>query len=134
MHFGDSETARRILHESEPAEYKALGRAVRGFRRTQWDRVAQDHMRDGAVFKFRQNPALRDALLRTGERRLISATPNDTIWGIGMDEDAARTVPPDAWPGQNTLGIVLEQVREVLRIEQQVMKSRAARSQPQPQS
>jgi ribA/ribD-fused uncharacterized protein len=37
-HFGDEASAREVLREKSPKKQKALGRAVRGFDETEWDK------------------------------------------------------------------------------------------------
>ena len=56
--------------------------------------------------KFRQNPALRKALLDTGDAKLIESSPYDSYWGEGKDKK-----------GFNHLGTILERVRNKIREE-----------------
>jgi FixJ family two-component response regulator len=44
--------------------------------------VALDVSVNGNVEKFRQNPAMREFLLSTGNTILVEAAPRDQIWGI----------------------------------------------------
>ena len=69
--------------------------------------------------KFSQNEHLRQALFATGNRSMVEASPSDTIWGIGLHENAARRQEPERWPGLNLLGQVLDRVREKLREEEE---------------
>lgn len=115
--FGDRLVAAKILATRDARKQKALGRQVRGFDNAVWDQHKVDIVRRANLAKFRQNKGLRRKLFQTGDRVLVEASPLDAIWGIGLDADAARQTPPDAWPGQNLLGKVLTEVREVLRAE-----------------
>jgi ribA/ribD-fused uncharacterized protein len=92
--FGDAEMAAAILQERNPGKVKALGRRVRNFDKDKWDAVARQCVRDGVVLKFRQNAALRDVLLATGEKMMVEASPTDAIWGIGLSEERALSTPP----------------------------------------
>jgi len=65
--------------------------------------------------KFSQNKHLKDYIVGTGDRSVVEASPSDFIWGIGLDEEAARQQAPETWPGLNLLGKVLERVRDDLR-------------------
>jgi ribA/ribD-fused uncharacterized protein len=56
--------------------------------------------------KFRQNPALRKALLDTGDAKLIESSPYDSYWGEGKDKK-----------GLNHLGTILERVRNKIKEE-----------------
>lgn len=61
-------------------------------------------------------PSFRAALLATGDRLLVEASPFDRTWGVGVsakEADAKR----DLW-GLNLLGQCLMDVRERLRAEE----------------
>lgn len=51
------------------------------------------------------------ALLSTGRRRIAFAVQNDLTWGAGMLPDDPAIARPDAWPGRNLLGFILEELR-----------------------
>lgn len=112
--FGDEITARKIMEAVAPGKQKALGREVAGFDQRRWDAEKVDLVTRINLAKFGQNKGLRRKLFQTGELPLVEASPLDTIWGIGLDADAARNISPDQWPGQNLLGKVLTAVRETL--------------------
>lgn len=81
---------------------KVLGRKIK--LREDWEDVKIDIMGDIVWAKFSQNPRLGDALLATGDARLIEGnTWNDTFWGVCNGT------------GENYLGQILEEVREKLR-------------------
>jgi ribA/ribD-fused uncharacterized protein len=67
--------------------------------------------------KFRQNKGLRRKLFQTGDRKLVEASPVDTIWGIGLEASVAVETPEALWPGQNLLGEILTRVREELKAD-----------------
>lgn len=115
--FGDETIAAKILATRDARMQKALGRKVRGFDGAVWDKHKVDIVRRANLAKFRQNKGLRRKLFQTGDRLLVEASPHDAIWGIGLDAEAARQTPPEAWPGQNLLGKVLTEVREALKAE-----------------
>ena len=94
---------------------KGLGRKVSNFDKELWDKEAKNCVRDGVLLKFEQNKELRDYLLSTGEAYLVEASPSDSIWGIGLDAQAARQTKVEDWPGTNWLGEVLMDVRHYLR-------------------
>ncbi|KAI1110896.1 DUF1768-domain-containing protein [Nemania sp. NC0429] len=60
--------------------------------------------------------SFRDALLATGDRELVEASPRDRIWGVGF---GARNAPANRnrW-GLNLLGKCLMEVREQFRKEE----------------
>jgi len=73
---------------------------------------------DANLAKFRQNKAMCEYLLNTGDLILAEAAPNDKIWGIGLAATDPRVQNPAEWNGENVLGEVLMKVRETLRKEQ----------------
>jgi ribA/ribD-fused uncharacterized protein len=110
-YFGDSKIADTILQTPDPKENKGLGRRVKNFNSFKWDNICKDIMYDVNLEKFNQNPRLKKILLETEGKDLVEASPYDTIWGIGMDEDEAVGVTPNEWRGKNYLGEVLTKLR-----------------------
>jgi len=86
---------------------KSLGRRVR--LRTDWNEVRNAFMLDFLRIKF-EISAMRVQLLQTGNRQLIEGnTWHDRYWGAELVQGE--------WIGHNTLGKLLEQVREEIRLE-----------------
>lgn len=115
--FGDSETRAKILASDSPREHKALGRQVRGFDQALWERERLAIVIRGNVAKFGQDPELRRALLATGDRLMVEASPLDKIWGVGLQADDPRVHDPQSWRGLNLLGEALVAVRAQLSAE-----------------
>lgn len=113
--FDDQEALEEILLTHEPGKIKALGRQVKDFDAAVWDRCKYTIVLTGSFQKFLQNPALKDFLLRTGDKILVEASPYDRIWGIGMDASNEAVQDPMLWQGQNLLGFALMEVRAELR-------------------
>lgn len=70
--------------------------------------------------KVEQDQFSKDALLATGDRCLVEASPHDTIWGIGLTADDPRAWSKDTWLGKNLLGYTLNIVREIIKGKQDV--------------
>ena len=115
MTMRDFETAKKILATSDPRTIKALGKEVKNFNSALWDSVKFNVVFSGCMAKFSQNENLKKALLDTGDKELCEASPYDKIWGLGVDEQTAKTTPPETWPGENLLGKVLMKVRDELK-------------------
>lgn len=113
--FGDEATRARILATDSPREHKALGRTVANFDRATWQDACLDIVVRGNLAKFTQNPEMRAALLATGDKLLVEASPMDRIWGVGLRADDPRIHDRGQWPGQNLLGEALMRVRAELR-------------------
>ena len=117
--FGDEESLAAILAAAHPKEMKALGRGVRNFQQETWESRCYQLVLRGNLEKFRQNPALLEFLLGTGQRILVEASPRDRIWGIGMGRQNPQAENPLKWQGKNLLGFALTQARDILREEMQ---------------
>lgn len=112
--FGDTEVRRQILNEYHPRKQKQLGQRVRGFNHALWDSHRFDIVLTGNRLKFQQNFELLSQLRATSDKILVEASPQDRIWGIGLDAENAQRTPQEKWPGMNLLGQVLMSVRREL--------------------
>jgi len=112
--FGDTEVAQLIMETDSPRAQKMLGREVRNFDPKVWSENCISIMVDGCLSKFEQNPALGAQLLATGKTAVVEASPYDKVWGIGMTADDPRATDPTQWEGQNLLGHVLMEVRDLM--------------------
>lgn len=113
--FGDEENAALILQSSNVATIKKLGRAVKNYHESIWSGRRQIIVYRGLMEKFRQNPALQEMLLATGNCILAECAVKDQIWGIGLGMKSKDRFDMDQWQGQNLLGYTLMEVRNVLR-------------------
>ncbi len=112
--FGDDEIAAKILAAGHPKTHKALGRKVKNFDETIWAVKRLEIVKTASLAKFGQNPELCALLSRTAPSELVEASPFDKIWGIGLAADDPKARDPRKWRGQNLLGKVLTEVRELL--------------------
>jgi ribA/ribD-fused uncharacterized protein len=117
MLFGDTEVARRVLAEKDPAGHKALGKQVKPWVEAVWVANRMRIMVDGLYAKFTQNPKMARVLLDTGDTILVEASPYDGIWGVKLGANDPAILNKDTWPGLNLLGQALEIVRSRLRAE-----------------
>ena len=115
--FNDEEAARKIIATREPNHVKAIGRTVKNFDETIWEKHRFKIVVEGNLAKFQQYPELAQYLLKTGDRILVEASPSDHIWGIGMAKDNPHVEQPKSWKGLNLLGFALMEVREKLKNE-----------------
>jgi len=113
--FKDKEIEEKIMNASEPNEMKKLGKEVKNFDKTIWDKVKYSIVLNGNYYKFSQNPEMRDFLLSTGNKILVEASPLDKIWGIGLREEDVNAKNPLAWRGKNLLGFALMELRDDLK-------------------
>ena len=113
--FNDLEIAKKVLQTSNPKDQKGLGRQIKGFDKDKWDSVCLGIVYKGNFAKFTQNPDLMSALLSTGDRLLVEASPLDKIWGIGMAEEDPAVDDPANWKGLNLLGWSITLVKQQLK-------------------
>jgi len=92
--FSDTDIFEQIISSTDTSSsdlrtIKALGRQVSNFDNDVWEKYRMEIVIKGNEFKFRQNEELRKALLDTGSRTIVEASPMDRIWGIGFGEKNA---------------------------------------------
>jgi len=86
-----------------PQRAKQMGNTRRHKLRDDWEEVKIDLMKELITLKMETYGEIYDALMETGDREMIEASPTDYYWGEGKDRS-----------GTNMLGKVLVQVRESL--------------------
>lgn len=125
--FNDHEIAKKIMKTQDPRKQKALGKEVKNFTMKVWNEHCLAIVFRGNHAKFSQNRRLYTMLMNTIPSILVEASPYDTIWGIGLDEEKAKVTPEDQWPGTNWLGYTLTNLRDFFENEeiiQQELKQR----------
>lgn len=110
--FNDKEVASKILSTTNQRKQKELGRLVRGFQEEVWMKKRERIVYNGNLLKFQQNPTLKDYLLDTSGKILVEASPNDSIWGIGLGLEQTESADVKNWKGLNLLGYILTSIRE----------------------
>lgn len=113
--FGDSVIREEILKAASPKAAKALGRKVKDFDQSVWERERFRLVVEGNLAKFGQNKDLGKFLFETGNKVLVEASPMDRIWGIGMAAGDEHIENPEKWRGLNLLGFALMKVRSSLQ-------------------
>lgn len=81
-----------------------IAECLRENRRTDWDAVKVDVMRNILRAKVEQHEYVRRKLLETGDRELVENSWRDSFWGWGPNRD-----------GQNMLGKLWMEIRAELR-------------------
>lgn len=114
--FGDDDIAEKILncHSDQQKKMKDLGRKVKNFKDNMWHKNKVKIYTEHCYEKFTQNNELQEKLLSTYPKKLVEASPNDLIWGIGLHESQAKTIDPTKWPGKNLLGQILTNIRDTI--------------------
>ena len=112
--INDDEIFQKIIQTDDPEIAKGLGRQVKGFDFTIWEKYRMAIVFNGNIAKFSQNEQLKHFLLSTGKKVIVESSFDDDIWGIGLSEEDAMKVTPTEWKGTNLLGYILMAVRDYL--------------------
>jgi hypothetical protein len=113
--FNDTVSAEQIMLSVDPRHQKRLGRAIIGYSDAVWNPIARDLSYVGIYNKFMQIPSMQKALLGSGDKLIIEASPVDTKWGVGLDYHDLRIFDKAQWRGTNWLGQILMKVRDDIR-------------------
>ncbi len=110
--FEDFKIAGEILKTNNVRKQKNLGRQVKNFELNKWKKNSIEIVYKGNKAKFIQNNEFKKLLLSTKGKTIVEASPDDSIWGIGLLENDERAKSIFEWNGTNFLGIVLTELRE----------------------
>ena len=94
----------QIRQVKTPKDAAKMGRERKRPLRQDWEEVKDDIMRKAVLCKFETHANIREVLLSTGDEELVENSPIDYYWGCGKDGS-----------GKNKLGLILMEVREILR-------------------
>lgn len=114
MTFEDREMASKIMSTTDPRKQKAYGREVKNYDDAIWAQRRYQIVVEGSILKYTQNEKAYRALLATGTKTIVEASPLDKIWGIGLTETNPDASDRSKWQGLNLLGKALMDVRERL--------------------
>ncbi len=106
MKFESEEQRKAILHADHPAKAAKLADKNKKSMRKDWAKVKETYMTRGIYIKCRTHVDVADALLATGDQKIVETSQYDYYWGCGRDGR-----------GHNTFGKVLMAVRDKLQQE-----------------
>jgi ribA/ribD-fused uncharacterized protein len=106
MTFEDEAYREQIRTTPHPADATKLGKSKKHGCRKDWDKVKETYMTRGTYIKCRTHPEVAEALLATGDMKIIETSQYDYYWGCGRDTR-----------GHNVYGKVLMNVRGQLKSE-----------------
>jgi len=102
--FPGTSDAEQIRLVKIPKEAAKMGRERTRPLRLDWEQVKDDIMRKAVLRKFENHGDIREILLSTKDAEIVENSPIDYYWGCGANGS-----------GKNKLGIILMEVREILR-------------------
>jgi ribA/ribD-fused uncharacterized protein len=106
MKFTDDVHQEQVRNAISPTDARKLGRKRRKSFRSDWKRVRETVMTRGVYTRCRTHPELAEALLNTGDQKIVENSNFDYFWGCGRDRR-----------GDNKYGHVLMNVRAKLQEE-----------------
>jgi ribA/ribD-fused uncharacterized protein len=111
--FNDNDSYDYIMYDTNDCnDIKRRGREIKNFNQDLWNAKKFNILFKGNLAKFLQNANICNKLLFHTERYIVEASPFDAIYGIGVNVSNAFHV--GIW-GTNLLGVVLMEVREIIR-------------------
>ena len=115
--FGDSVTASKIMKTDDPNKCRKLGRQVKGYKDSEWEKIRYDVFYILNWAKYNQDKELQKKLLNPqfDGKKFVEASPIDKIWGIGYAEDNPNIEYAQIYWGKNYLGRILTNIRNRLK-------------------
>ena len=104
MKFSDLARQEKVRAAATPMEARKLGRKRHKSFRSDWKQVRETIMTRGVYIRARTHSELAEALLDTGDQKIVENSNFDYFWGCGRDRR-----------GENAYGRVLMNVRAKLR-------------------
>ncbi len=113
MNISDIKAA--IMMTETPKDMKYLGDGITMDvpQKNVWDEKKKKVMKVGLDAKYNQNPNLKTMLLETVGAR-ISEASYDKYWGVCKKLTDPEALNPGKWSGKNTMGKLLETIRDEL--------------------
>ena len=99
-----------ILLTSNPASMKNLGDQLKSTNTEWYSNQAVKIMHTGLSAKFAK-PYFKQFLFRTEQRTIIEANKYDQFWSCGLSSGDPKIRDVNKWPGKNTLGKLLMELR-----------------------
>jgi ribA/ribD-fused uncharacterized protein len=113
--MNDEFAAKRILALKSPKRQKEEGRKIENFDPAVWDKHKRNVVYWGNLWKFSQNPELKEFLLSFPRHTIFAeAAPWDPVWGIGLGPENPDALITSRWKGQNLLGEAIQRVHREL--------------------
>lgn len=116
--FGDYEIAEKIYNNGDnPDLCRKMGRRVNFYNDEIWGLIRYKLFSDLNFQKYIQDKSLREKLLdsKFDGKTFVEASPIDCIWGVGLDENNPLIDDENNWKGDNYLGKILTNIRNVLK-------------------
>ena len=115
----DKQNFEKIVKSKNSMRCRRLGMKVKSpsgeFDEDLWMKHIEDVAFEVTKQKFISCEALMLELFDTGDAILAEATPDDALWGVGLQLMDPRVQDAALWHGRNILGAALMKVRDYLQ-------------------
>ena len=110
--FNATDIQKKMIEvKNNPKAVKALGRQIKNFSDSVWDKHKMEVVERASFLKFTQNPDLLRQMINDKDKILVEASPVDKIWGIGLHYNDDKVLDESKWNGQNLLGKCIMKAR-----------------------
>lgn len=106
----------KVMAAATAKAAKALEKKI-VLKEEEWEPKQDSIMQKAVRAKFTQHPEIRAKLLETGNRPIGFADARDIYWSIGTSRDTEKAKKKSKWRGQNKLGLIIEELRDVFMRE-----------------
>ena len=103
MKFEDNAIREEIRQASHPIDAAKLAKKYKRQMRKDWGKIRETVMTRGTYIKCRTHQEVANALLNTGDKKIVENSQFDYYWGCGRDGR-----------GDNTYGKILMDIRDKL--------------------
>ncbi len=121
--FEDEDVFDRIMNERDAAVITKLGSEVKNFNSDVWDEYRVKALNKANILKFDQNYELRNTLSDTENKVLVEANTFDNEFSCGLEPNHQHILQPIHWRGENILGFVLMNVRDLFKVRKGVINT-----------
>ena len=102
------------MRQDDPGKMKALSHKIKGFEEKKWETVAKSFMEKACHLKFTKSHKMRNLLISTSGN-LVEANRKDQFFSCGLALSDPNILDKSTWTGENILGDILTNLREVLK-------------------
>ena len=110
---GNLVAAEKIRDAKSAFQCKLIGKTVTST--PQWKTESDEVMEQILCAKVDQLKEMKDLLISSRPDTMFSHSVYDLYWGSGLDSMKTAHTDPDAWPGQNKFGKMIQRLADKLR-------------------
>ena len=118
---GQHELANQILNTKTGLEAKQLSKCI--VDKNPWSTENYDLMTAICLSCAEQSECYRNNILETEGRLLVESISKQYVWSSGLTHEQTKRTRPDHFPGKNQMGIILMNVRDMLKKNNSNMSS-----------